>query len=184
MYYQKSEAFVKDFFEKSRSKVHMQHFIRTAYWIKKLNPDADEALLIAGVSHDLSHALKKEKDWDKIKNKGFMDKETLEEHQKKSAEVIGNFLENEGAPPELVKRVKHLVSHHEIGGDEDQNLLMDADSISFFENNVEHFVNDYVKKFGKEIVKKKFDFMFNRISSEERKNICRPMYEEAVEMLI
>jgi len=181
--YQKVEDYVKEYFEKSRSKVHMKHFIRTSYWIKRLRPDADEALLIAGVSHDLSHALKTDKDWDKIKERGFNDKEALETHQIKSAEIIGNFLEKEGVPSELVERVKHLVSRHEVGGDEDQDLLMDADSISFFENNAERFVTHYQKIFGKKFVKEKFDWMFNRISSEERKEICRDMYEKFVRML-
>lgn len=76
-----------------------------------------------------------------------------------------------------------LVSKHEVGGNDDQNLLKDADSISFFENNVDHFVNKKVGETSKEKVKDKFEWMFNRISSEKAKQIARPWYEEAIKKL-
>lgn len=53
----------------------------------------------------------------------------------------------------------------------------------FFENNAEYFVNHYAKIFGKDKVKEKLNWMFNRISSDERRNICKPMYDKAIEIL-
>lgn len=37
-----------------------------------------------------------------------------------------------------------MISRHEEGGDDAQNALMDADSVSFFETNVENFVRKKV----------------------------------------
>ena len=74
-----------------------------------------------------------------------------------------------------------LVSKHEIGGNDDQNLLKDADSISFFENNVEYFVGRTVSETGKEKVKDKFDWMYNRMTSEKAKQFARQLYAEAHE---
>ncbi len=47
-----------------------------------------------------------------------------------------------------------LVSKHEVGGNEDQNLLKDADSISFFENQVGHFLSKQTAETGKEKLNK------------------------------
>jgi len=76
-----------------------------------------------------------------------------------------------------------LISKHEEGGNDDQNLLKDADSISFFENNVPLFLTKHVSEVGKEKVKEKFDWMFNRITSEKAKQIARQWYEEAIKKL-
>ena len=182
-WYQKVEDYVKKVFTKCGKESSIKHFIRTVYWIKKLRPDSDEALLIAGVAHDIERSVRTQKEYDKLKNTGFLDKKFLKKHQEKSAKIIGEFLEKEGASSKLIERVKSLVSHHEVGGDDDQNLLMDADIISFFENNAERWVYNNVEIYGKDIIKEKFDWMFNKISTKERKNICKPMYEKVIEML-
>ena len=35
----------------------MLHFDRTVYWLQQLRPDADGALLIAAISHDIERAV-------------------------------------------------------------------------------------------------------------------------------
>ena len=76
-----------------------------------------------------------------------------------------------------------LVSKHEIGGNDDQNLLKDADSISFFETNVDYFVSMAVSEIGKEKVKDKFDWTFNRITSDKAKQFAQQLYQEAIKKL-
>jgi hypothetical protein len=76
-----------------------------------------------------------------------------------------------------------LVSKHEVGGNQDQNLLKDADSISFLENNVDNFVSKKVSETGKDKVRDKFDWMYNRITSETARQIARPWYEAAIKKL-
>ena len=76
-----------------------------------------------------------------------------------------------------------LVSKHEEGGNDDQNLLKDADSVSFFETNISLFLTKHVQDVGKEKVREKFDWMYKRITSEKAKQIARPWYEEAIKNL-
>jgi hypothetical protein len=147
--------------------------------VEKLRQGADEGLLIAAVSHDIERSERKLRE----PAKNFLDPEYLREHQERGAFMVGEFLQAHGAPEELVQRVEHLVSKHEVGGDEDQNLLKDADSLSFFETQVEYFVEEKVKESGAEAIKAKFQWMFDRISSEEAKNKARPMYEQAMRRL-
>ncbi len=180
--YEKVKRFVE---ESYGEKFGMIHFKRTVYWVKQLKPDADEAIIIAAIAHDIERAFRREEDphAQKMKVSGMKDEEFLKYHQEKGAEIIAEFLAKNKATQEIIERVKMLISKHEVGGNEDQNILKDADSISFFENNVEHFLDNHVKKLGKEKVKEKFDWMFNRITSNKAKEIARPWYEEGIKQL-
>lgn len=178
--YNKIEKFVIDTFTKAGKSRQIEHFLRTVYWIKELRPNADEALLIAAVAHDIERGFRKDDMYYLKKSKGVVGEEFLRPHQERGAEIVAGFLKENGAEKELIERVKHLVSRHEEGGDEGQNLLKDADSISFFENNANIFVKEKVQEIGKEKVKKKFEFMFERITSEKAKEICREWYKKAL----
>lgn len=83
----------------------------------------------------------------------------------------------------MIENVVHLVSRHEWGGDEDQNLLRDADSASFLETNAEGFVTRKAQVEGYEKIRKKLDWMFDRIGSEERKEHVRENYEKWSKLL-
>ncbi|MBW2963519.1 HD domain-containing protein [Candidatus Woesearchaeota archaeon] len=182
-FYNKVEKYVVETFTKAGKSEQIKHFLRTAHWIKELKTNADEALLIAAVAHDIERGFRGDDMFYMKKSKGFTSEEFLRPHQERGAEIISNFLKEQGADEKLIKRVKHLVSKHEEGGDNDQNLLKDADSISFFENNVNTFLNKKVKEVGKEKVKSKFDYMFDRITSDKAKEICRKWYEKALKNL-
>ncbi len=182
-YYQKAKQFVIGSFTKCGKSYQIKHFERTVYWMKKLKADADEALLISAVAHDIERAFRKKDVEDKKISHSYTDLEFLRPHEERGAEIIADFLKKESAEQKLIDKVKKLVSRHEEGGDEDQNLLKDADSISFFENNVSVFLRKDVPEIGKEKVKEKFDWMFNRITSEKARQISRQWYEEAIKKL-
>ncbi|HEV7423911.1 MAG TPA: DUF4202 family protein [Candidatus Paceibacterota bacterium] len=148
------------------------HFERTVYWLEQILPNITDTERIAAYSHDIERAIKGETDRD------YLNLEILRRHQEDGAEIIGEFLQKNGADEETINKVKHLVSKHEVGGDAEQNALMDADSISYFETNAQHFVEQRAKTEGYKKIKEKFDWMFNRISSEERKNLARKNYEK------
>ncbi len=181
--YKKAEQFVMDSFTKIGKSSQIKHFKRTVHWIKKLKADADEALLISAIAHDIERAFRKHDIEDKTHTHGYADPEFFRPHEERGAEIITEFLKKEGAEQKLIDRVKMLVSRHEEGGNDDQNLLKDADSISFFENNVSVFLTKHVSEVGKEKVKEKFDWMFNRITSEKAKQIARQWYEKAIKKL-
>jgi len=180
--YRKAEKFVVDSFTKSGGSEGIKHFKRTVYWVKKLKPKADEALLISAIAHDIERAFR-DSGYEKIKKTGFKGEEHLNYHQKKAAQIISDFLKKSDAPKKFIRRVKMLISKHEVGGNSDQNILKDADSISFFENQVGMFITKKVSEVGKEKVEEKFSWMYERITSSKAKKIARPYFEKAIKAL-
>ncbi len=55
---------------------------------------------------------------------------------------------------------------------------MDADSISYFETNAQHFVEERALTEGYGKIKEKLDWMYNRISSEEHKKLAKENYKK------
>lgn len=165
--YEKVVAFVDKSFGKKKP-----HFERTVYWYEKLLPSITEAHKISAYAHDIERGIRGEKDRD------YLDPEILKRHSEGGAEIIKEFLEENGVNSGTIDKVKHLISKHEVGGDSEQNALMDADSISFFETNAQYFVEKRTITDGYKKVKEKIDWMFNRISSEEHKKFARENYEK------
>jgi len=166
---------VAEYVNKSFKGKQVIHFERTVFWFEKFYPQFTEAYRIAAYSHDIERAFRDE---DKKAPEDYLNPTFLKYHQEKGAEIISEFLEKQGASQEVISKVKHLISKHEVGGDEEQNALMDADSVSFMETNAEIFVNKKAPIEGYDKVKEKLDWMFNRISSREAKEIVRPNYEK------
>jgi len=183
--YTKVEIYVVDKFAVAGDGIGRNHVLRTVHWMKVLRPDADEALLIAAVAHDIERAVRRHEFYDKVKKsaKGFKSDEHLTYHQEEGARIIGEYLQQIGAHSEKVERVRMLVSKHEVGGNEDQNLLKDADSISFFENVIGYFVEKKISELGREKVKDKFDWMYHRITSDRAKAYAREGYEKSLRKL-
>jgi hypothetical protein len=150
------------------------HFTRAVYWFEQFLPQATEAQRIAAYAHDIERAFRDET---KTTPDDYLDPEFLRQHQEKGAEIMAEFLQHHGASAEVITAVTHLISHHEIGGDADQNALMDADSISFFETNAEMFVTEKAPVEGYAKVKEKLDWMFNRISTDEHKALAQENYQ-------
>jgi len=181
-YFQLVKKFVTATFVGAGKKREIPHLERTVYWVKKLNPEADEAFLIAAFAHDIERPLGTKEAMQAILDspEGYSDKEHLERHQEKGAKIIAEFLEKNGVDQELIDRVKMLISKHEVGGNDEQNLLKDADSISFFETNAPDFITHQLPKVGREKVEEKFRWMFDRITSKKAQEIARPMYEKVM----
>ena len=173
--YNKAEKFTLDAWEKAEKPNDVIHSQRTVYWVKQLKPDAEEALLVAAVAHDIERAVYG--DW----KKGSDDPEALRKHQDQSAKVIGKFLKDEGAGENFIEKVKHLVANHEVGGDEEQNVLCDADCLAFFEEKALRRVKKWkAQEKTKEEIKNNMDFYFSRIISQKAKDIAKEWYEEVL----
>jgi len=178
--YNEAEQFIFDSFNKIGKPSQIKHFVQAVHWLKVLSPEADEALLVAAIAHDIERAFRQKDVLEKKNSAGFTSLEFYRPHEERGAEIIADFLKHQNVNEDFIERVKMLVSRHEEGGNDDQNLLKDADSVSFFETNVSLFLGEKVKEDGKEKVKQKFDWMFNRITSEKAKQIAQPMYEKAI----
>ena len=182
--YNEAEQFIFDSFNKIGKSSRIRHFERTVYWVKRLKPKADEALLVAAIAHDIERAFLQKGVLEKMNSAGSTSTEHIRPHEERGAEIIADFLKQRNVNSNFIERVKMLVSRHEEGGNDDQNLLKDADSLSFFETYVSIFINEKTKLDGKERVRQQFDWMFNRITSEKAKKIAQPLYEAAIKALI
>lgn len=153
----------------------MRHFDGTVYWMKQLNPNADDYLLVSAIGHDIARSFSN-KDSVGLNTKGFLDEDYLKEHQENGAKILGDFLKTQNCDEDFINKVKNAVSKHEVGGDEDQNLLKDADSISFLENGADIY-DSFIKRFGVNETKNKFDWMYNRITLDKAKQIAKLYYD-------
>jgi len=111
-----------------------RHLVRTRDWVVRLDPAADLALRIAALTHDIERRVPGgprldpwRQTWDEP---GY-----LLAHSIRSAQIVGVWLAENGAPADVCASVERLILHHEIGGYPEADLLQAADSLSFLEVN-------------------------------------------------
>ena len=105
------------------------HSINTLEWVLKLNPDSDTALQVAAIGHDIERSFENKR----IKTPDFESYDEYKQaHALNSAQILSQIMEECGVEQEMVDDVARLVAHHESGGDEREELLKNADTISFF----------------------------------------------------
>lgn len=159
------------------------HMLRTPFWLKEIYPEADDVMLLAALCHDIERCfplrvgeVKPEKTGDDAKDVAY-----LKWHGNRSAEFAENILREYGLDDEAgLARIKTLIAEHSFSGTKEREAMMDADSLSFFENNAEMII----KKFeDKERLKNKFDSEFKRIFSDRARQLARPLYDNAIEKL-
>ena len=167
-----------DAFTKAGSKVGIAHHQRTAYWASQLKPDISEALMIAAITHDIERAFNG--DW----KAGSSDPKKLRKHQDLCAEEVEKFLKKLKANKNLISRVKTLIAHHEEGGDEEQNILCDADCLTYLENVAFRHARTYLEKgMTKEEMKQKLEYVYGRISSDKAKELGQRWHKKALDEL-
>jgi hypothetical protein len=112
------------------------HSLNTLDWLLKLAPDADEALRIAALGHDVERAVSGRR----IRKSDFQDFEEFKAaHARNSAQILKEILEECGVDKSVSQEVFRLVCLHETGGDERSDLLKHADSLSFFHVNLPYY---------------------------------------------
>lgn len=168
------------------SEIHYNadHLLRTAYWVKMLEPHASEELILACITHDVERAFPERRIPQGSDEEGANIKWDDEVynlwHGRRSAGFVEQFLKSKGVPQTFIDKVKDIIEFHEMGGDEEQNLIQAADSISFLEINGPRFIKNIPKKYTKEQVKDKFDYMFFRMQIPKAKDMAKPFYEKAL----
>ncbi len=143
----------------------LAHARSTVKWLLRLEPNADEAQQIAALAHDIERGFRDSDEQPGLKEGYGNYKEYKRIHSEKSARIISDLLERFDFNKIFVKKVNHLVLNHEFGGDPKTDILMDADSLSFFEKNLEL----YFEKYGEEATRKKIIFMYERMSESAKK---------------
>ena len=110
------------------------HSRNTLEWLVRLDPGADVALQLAALGHDIDRAVVERK----VLRADFDDYDDFKAaHARNGAEILAEILWDSGvrdAP--LTREVRRLVCRHEVGGDPRADLLVDADSISYFDVNL------------------------------------------------
>lgn len=111
-----------------------RHSSNTLEWLLRFEPGADEALQLAALGHDIDRAVAASK----VLRGGFCDYDAFKAaHAKHSAEMLLEILRQCGVRDSaLANELCRLVCLHEVGGDPRSDLLVDADSLSYFDVNL------------------------------------------------
>lgn len=137
------------------------HSKNTLEWLLKLSPDADEALQVAALGHDIERAIEKRK----VRRKDFKDYDEFKAaHARNSADILMEIVRDCGMKQDVTKEIFRLVCLHEVGGDPRSELLKDADSISFFDVNLPL----YFERNGWEKTRQRCLWGYRRLSSNTK----------------
>ncbi len=112
------------------------HSKNTLEWLLKLKPDADEALKIAALGHDIERAIEERK----VGRKDYKSYDEFKDtHASNSAKILAEIMKECDVSKKLTDDIFFLVCHHERGGTRRVDILRDADSISFFHVNLPYY---------------------------------------------
>jgi hypothetical protein len=156
------------------------HLVRTRDWLLELDPGAGEAARLAALTHDMERhfpggPVQELAVWPE--NEG----EYRRLHSERSAQIVGDWLREEGAGDQLVAEVRRLIVAHETGGAPDEDLVQAADSLSFLETNGEVIARWHTSgRCSRERAKAQARWMFERIKIDRARELARPLYEEAI----
>ena len=147
------------------------HSKNTLEWLLKIKPDADQALQIAALGHDIERAIEQRK----VRREDFEQYDRFKAaHAHNSAEILKEIMLDCGVVETLIEQVYNLVRRHEVGGDERSDLLKDADSISYFEVNLPHYYNRH----GWEETKRRCLWGYKRLSEKMRTLATKLAFED------
>lgn len=149
--------------DQSDLKKESSHALNTLSWVKKIKSKPSLALQIAALGHDIERSR-----LSRYKSEDFKNHDDYKKaHSEMGAKMLKEILEKYKIDNSVIKDTEKLVQLHEIGGTEKANILRDADSISFFDNNLEF----YFEYKGPEGTKRQMDYKFNRCSQRAQKYI-------------
>lgn len=167
------KAEIESILPKSPLDFELVHAQLVFKYVLELKPDADEALKIAALAHDIDRAItgiteKDLSDYSKIN-------EFKKDHALRSAIFITDILRKYECPEEIIAKVKGLVEKHEVGGDDESDILMYADSLAYFDYNIP----SYLKRNGEERTREKIKFMYKRLSPEARELVAQMSFSDS-----
>ncbi|OGH93936.1 MAG: hypothetical protein A2538_03665 [Candidatus Magasanikbacteria bacterium RIFOXYD2_FULL_41_14] len=156
----------------------MRHGELVLSWVLKLKPDADDALQIAALAHDIERGYygKDKLKYDPAVYAVYDDYKN--EHAHRGAQAIKVILKKYDFERSFIEKVKYLVENHECGGNEEVNILRDADSISYFFDRFD----SYLEEKGLERAKIKVEYMFDRISDGNKEKVGE-IYKQVLKKL-
>lgn len=148
-----------------------RHADNTLAWLLHLDPNADYALQIAALAHDIDRAIEETK----VKRADFYDYDAFKAaHARNGAEILRPILVACGVERSVVEEACRLVTYHEKGGDPRSDLLKDADGISYFDVNLTF----YSRREGWQETKRRALWGYRRLSARAKKILKSIRYKE------
>jgi len=160
-----------------------QHLVRAEEWLLILKPDASEEMLLATLTHDMERAFPGPDSPVLDPRQGVDNPVYNMAHSERSARIVSAYLQEQGASQESIAQVARFIRVHEYGGDDDENLVQAADSLSFLEVNVDSFLkwlDTGHTQWDADTVRAKFTWMYERIQIAQARELARPLYKEAM----
>lgn len=157
--------------------IELSHAENTLKWLKRLAPDADEIMCIAAYAHDIERSVSpKVKKTDYGSYAGYK-----KAHAERSAVLARKIAVQSGYAVREADRLKTLIESAEFESDNPEiQLLCDADSISYFDNNI----TNYLSKNGMDRTKEKVRFMYLRSGPAAREIIKQVLEKKSLDHLL
>jgi len=168
--FQQASTKIAEIIAGSKTPEDPTHSMNVREWLLKLQPDADEIQQLAALGHDIERAMP-----DRLKPEDFPEDYDAykKAHAQRAGQILSQIVEEAGYGKESAERIAQLVAEAEFSSeDPDIQTLSDADSISYFDNNLPFYVgrNGHGKK-----TKDKIRFMFDRCSPRAQAEIRKLM---------
>ena len=148
------------------------HLELTEHWLLELNPLASFAERIAAVAHDYERLTEGRIRYNGQPNDLENYIKYKEEHAHKSAQLVKKKLEEIGADAALASAVESLIHHHDdpkvnstLPNAASIQSIVDADSLSFFQNNLNLYSQEPKNK---ERIELKAKFMYDKMSDRAK----------------
>ena len=151
---------IKKITEDAADKTEYGHLYSVWQWVFKLKPDADIALQLPALGHDIDRSIEN-------RRKKREDFATYDEYKKEhallSAQIMCEILRKHDFEETTIAKVKNLIENHEVGGEGDVEILKEADSITYF-NNLSHYRQTHTQQ---ETIDK-IKFMYDRLNDKAK----------------
>ena len=152
-----------------------RHADNTLEWLLRLEPDAEQALQLAALAHDIDRA----DDVRKVKRADFDDYDAFKSaHARNGAEILRLILIRCDVEEDIVDEACRLVEVHEVGGDPRSDLLKDADSISYFDVNLPL----YYQREGWAETTRRSSWGYRRLSARAKEFVNKICYQDETQM--
>ena len=172
--FKKIESEIERIISKSEIPEDSRHSKNTRAWVLRLKPEADIALQIAALGHDIERSITELK----IKRENYSDyNEFKMAHARNSAKVLDDLLSKYDLNETIRYKVSNLVTHHEFGGNPEANIIKDADSISYFDVNLPF----YFQRNSKGETEFRIMWGYQRLS-DEAKSVVRNFSYDNIEL--
>lgn len=144
------------------------HAENTLEWLLRLEPEADQALCLAALAHDIERSRP-----NRLRRQDFEDYDRFKAmHAAIGARMAGRLFREAGVPRNIRWEACRLIRLHECGGDSRSDLLKDADSISFFDHNLPA----YLEREGMEESLRRARWGYARLSERGRQHVAGISY--------